>query len=146
MEVIKPDGTRAAKPGGEDTPPFSHRIIRWGALLNGYWDVEIMNAGKYEIKLMRWPEEAGKAIREGIPASTIPIPGGKPHEEGKSLDIDHARLEIQDYNNTIEIIDDMKSADFVVDLKQGKTKLKTWFTGKDNLSLGAYYVYIGKLD
>ncbi len=24
MEVVKPDGTRAARPGGEDTPPFSH--------------------------------------------------------------------------------------------------------------------------
>lgn len=146
MEVVKPDGTRAAKPGGEDTPPYSHKIVRWGALLNGYWDVEIMSAGKYEIKLMRWPEEAGRGIREGIPASTIPIPGGKPFREGKALDIDHARLEIQDYNNSISVTGEMKSATFVVDLKQGKTKLKTWFTGKDNLSLGAYYVSVSRMD
>jgi hypothetical protein len=40
----------------------------------------------------------------------------------------------------------MKSADFIVNLEQGKTKLKTWFSGKDNLSLGAYYVYISKVE
>lgn len=146
MEVVKPDGTRAANPGGEDTPPFAHSIIRRGALLNGYWDVEVMAAGKYEIKLMRWPVEAGRAIHEGIPASTTPIPGGRPFGEGKALDIDAARLEIQDFTDSMEVIDDMKSATFTVDLEKGKTKLKTWFTGKNNLSLGAYYVYISKLD
>ncbi|GAI73931.1 unnamed protein product, partial [marine sediment metagenome] len=146
MEVVKPDGTRAAKPGGEDTPPFAHSIIRRGKLLNGYWDVEIMSAGEYEIKLMRWPEEAGRAIREGIPASTTPIPGGKPFGEGKALDIDNARLEIQGFENSMTVTDEMKSAPFIVDLEKGKTKLKTWFTGKDDLSLGAYYVYISKAE
>jgi hypothetical protein len=146
MEVVKPDGTRAAKPGGEDTPPFAHSIIRRGKLLNGYWDVEIMSGGEYEIKLMRWPEEAGRAIREGIPASTTPIPGGKPFGEGKALDIDNARLEIQGFENSMTVTDEMKSAPFIVDLEKGKTKLKTWFTGKDDLSLGAYYVYISKAE
>lgn len=146
MEVVKSDGTRAAKPGGEDTPPFAHSIIRRGKLLNGYWDVEIMSGGEYEIKLMRWPEEAGRAIREGIPASTTPIPGGKPFGEGKALDIDNARLEIQGFENSMTVTDEMKSSPFIVDLEKGKTKLKTWFTGKDDLSLGAYYVYISKAE
>lgn len=145
MEVVKPDGTRAAKPGGEDTPPFSHNYMRRGTLLNGYWDVEIMSAGEYEIKLMRWPEEADKAIKEGIPASTIPIPGGQPFGEGKALDIENARLEIQDLENSMTVTDEMKSAAFVVNLDKGKTKLKTWFSGNDGLSLGAYFVYISKV-
>jgi arylsulfatase A-like enzyme len=145
MEVVKPDGTRAARPGGEDTPPFSHNYVRRGRLLNGYWDVEVMQAGTYEIKLRRWPEEADTAIREGIPASSIPIPGGKPFGEGNALDIRNARLEIQDFKDTMAVTDEMKSADFIVKLDKGKTKLKTWFSGEDGLSLGAYYVSIIKV-
>jgi len=87
MEVVKADGSRAAQPGGEDTPPFAHTIIRRGPLLNGYWDIDVLKAGKYKIELMRWPKEAGRAIREGIPASVVEIPGGKPFGAGKALDI-----------------------------------------------------------
>jgi hypothetical protein len=144
MGVVNAEGKRAAKPGGEDTPPFAHSIIRRGVLRNGYWDVKILKSGKYMIELMRWPKEADRAIRAGIPASTIPIPGGKPFPAGKALDIDKARLEIQDFQKSISVTDEMKSASFLVDLQKGNTKLKTWFTGKDNLSLGAYYVYISR--
>lgn len=146
MEVIKADGTRAARPGGEDTPPFAHSIIRRGQLRNGYWDVEVMTAGKYKLELMRWPKEANRVIREGIPASTIPIPGGKPFSEGKALDIDNARLQIQDFDKNLLVTEEMKAAEFVLDLKPGKTKLRTWFTGDEGLSLGAYYVYVTLVD
>ncbi len=146
MGVVKPDGTRAAKPGDEDTPPFAHSIIRRGPLLNGYWDVEVMTSGKYRFELMRWPKEAEKAIREGFPASAIPIPGGQPFGEGIALDISGARLKIQDHDEKIDVSGTMKSADFVLDLENGKTKLQTWFTLNDSLSLGAYYVYVSKLD
>jgi len=146
MEVVKADGTRAAKPGGEDTPPFAHSIIRRGPLLNGYWDIEIMNPGKYKVELMRWPKEAGRAIREGIPASTVAIPGGKPFSAGNALNIEKARLQIQDFDSTMQVTDEMKAASFELDLEKGKTKLKTWFTGEEDLSLGAYYVCISKID
>jgi hypothetical protein len=145
MGVVKPDGTRAAKPGDEDTPPFAHSIIRRGALLNGYWDVEVMSGGKYRFELMRWPKEAGRSIKEGIPASTTPIPGGQPFGGGIALDITGARLKIQDQDESINVSENMKSADFVLNLEKGKTKLQTWFTMGDGLSLGAYYVYVSAL-
>ncbi|MFT7035642.1 MAG: hypothetical protein ACJA2S_004166 [Cyclobacteriaceae bacterium] len=40
----------------------------------------------------------------------------------------------------------MKAASFNINLEKGKTKLQTWFTGEEGLSLGAYYVYISKMD
>jgi hypothetical protein len=40
----------------------------------------------------------------------------------------------------------MASAEFILDLKKGKTRLNTWFTGDDGLSLGAYWVYVSKLE
>lgn len=146
MGVVKPDGTRAAKPGEEDTPPFAHSIIRKGPLLNGYWDVEVMASGKYRFELMRWPKEADRSINKGFPASTIPIPGGQPFGEGIALDIVGARLMIQNQDEKVNVTENMKSADFVLDLKKGKTKLQTWFTMGDGLSLGAYYVCVSKLD
>ena len=57
MEVVKPDGTRAANPGGEDTPPFAHPQMRRGWQRNGYWDIEVVRDGKYRFELMRWPKE-----------------------------------------------------------------------------------------
>ena len=146
MEVVKADGTRAADPGEEDTPPFAHSIIRRGPQLNGYWDVEILNSGKYRVELMRWPREAGRAIREGIPASTTPIPGGQPFAEGKALDIENARIEIQGHDKSVSINEEMKAVTFELNLEKGKTLLRTWFTGANGLSLGAYYVYITMLE
>ncbi len=67
-------------------------------------------------------------------------------ERAKLLDIENARLEIQDFENSMPVTDEMKAAAFVVDLDKGKTKLKTWFTGKNELSLGAYYVSIKKVE
>lgn len=146
MGVVKPDGTRAAQPGQEDTPPFAHSIIRRGPQLNGYWDIEVLTSGKYKFELMRWPKEARRSLREGIPASTIPIPGGEPFGKGNALDINGARLKVQDYDELVDVTEEMNSADFVINLKKGKTKLNTWFTGPDDLSLGAYYVYINSIE
>jgi arylsulfatase A-like enzyme len=145
MGVVKPDGTRAAKAGEEDTPPFAHSIIRKGPLLNGYWDIEVMSSGKYKIELLRWPMEADRALREGISASTIPIPGGQPFGNGNALDIVGARLNIQQCDESAVVTEKMKSTDFVVNLEKGKTKLQTWFLCGNGLSLGAYYVYISAL-
>ncbi|MEE4215865.1 MAG: hypothetical protein V2I34_12425, partial [Bacteroidales bacterium] len=145
MEVVLPDGTRAARPGGEDTPPFAHTQIRRGWQRNGYWDIQVEKDGKYQFELMRWPKEAGRNLRESIPASTLPIPGGEPFGPGIALDIRSAKLQVQDFKGEIPVTDGMFSASFEVDLKEGKTKLQTWFTGPEGLSLGAYYVYITRL-
>jgi arylsulfatase A-like enzyme len=144
MEVIKADGTRAASPGGEDTPPFAHPQMRRGWQRNGYWDIEVLREGKYKIELARWPEEAGRTIIDGIPASNVPIPGGEPFGEGIALEIKNATLMIQDFDSTVPVMEEMKTAEFTVALRKGKTKLRTWFTGDEGLSLGAYWVYISK--
>jgi hypothetical protein len=146
MEVVKQDGTRAAKPGGEDTPPFAHPQMRRGWQRNGYWDIEVVRDGKYKFELMRWPKEAGRNITEGIPPSTVPIPGGEPFREGLALNIRNARLQIQDFDGTVPVTEDMKAAEFTVNLKSGKTRLQTWFTGAEGLSLGAYYLYISRIE
>lgn len=146
MEVVKADGTRAASPGGEDTPPFAHPQMRRGWERNGYWDIEVEKYGTYTFELMRWPKEAGRKLREGIPASNVPIPGGEPFGPGMALHINDASLQIKDFDSTIPVNDTMMAASFTIDLEQGKTRLKTWFTGDDGLSLGAYWVYVSLME
>jgi arylsulfatase A-like enzyme len=142
MGVVATDEKEAVPPGEQIVPPHSHARIRSGVLINGYWDIEVEKSGEYLIELLRWPKEAGKGIREGIPASTIPIPGGRPFPKGVALDIKKARLQIQDFDSTVVVTDNMKAAEFIVDLESGKTRLRTFFTGDEGLSLGAYYVYV----
>jgi hypothetical protein len=146
MEVVNEHGIRAARPGGEDTPPFAHPQMRRGWQRNGYWDIEVLTEGNYTIGLARWPEEAGRTITAGIPASTQPIPGGEPFGEGKALEIKSARLQVQDFDRTLAVTQEMTTAEFSVPLKEGKTRLRTWFTGDEGLSLGAYWVYISKVE
>jgi len=136
------EGSKSPPPGVQVPTSHSHGRIRRGYQANGYWDIEVERSGKYKIELMRWPKEAGKGITEGIPASTIQIPGGRPFPKGVALNIRNARLQIQDFDSTVAVTDNMKAAEFTVDLEPGKTRLKTFFTGDEGLSLGAYYVYI----
>lgn len=140
------DKTKIIQDNGDYFVPYDQTIIRKGPLLNGYWDINVLTSGKYKIDLMRWPKEANKSIREGILASTVAIPGGEPFGAGIALDINKAQLKIQEFDKTINVTETMESAEFVVDLNKGKTSLHTCFAGPDDLSLGAYYVYINKIE
>lgn len=40
--------------------------VRGGTVCNGYWEVDVRNAGSYEFELRRWPREAGHALADGI--------------------------------------------------------------------------------
>ena len=54
-------------------------------------------------------------------------------------------LEDVDFRFNYELIDheqDDKGVIFTMHLKKGPTALHTWFKGKDNTMLSAYYVYV----
>lgn len=46
---------------------------------------------------------------------------------------------------TLIVTKDMRSANFILNLDKGKTRLYKWLTGNDGLSLGAYYVCINRI-
>ena len=129
---------------GEERTPWNHYMIRDGILLNGYWDIDVKSAGDYVFELRRWPRETDNEICSGLPASDIPIPGGKPFGPGKALDIKNASIQISEIKETRTVNPEDKFARFKITLPPGKTRLKSWFTGDNDLSLGAYYVYISK--
>ena len=61
-----------------DTTPWNQSLVRMASerhSVPGYWNVNVVAAGPYEIRLRRWPEEADTAIDAPLP----PAPGESPH-------------------------------------------------------------------
>ncbi len=145
MGVVRADGTPAINEDGEETPVFAHSQVRNGAQLNGYWDIDVRTAGEYNIELRRWPREADLEICGGLPASTIPIPGGKPFGPGKALKITEASVKIGNQQESKKVEPGDKSIIFKITLTEGKYQLNTRFSNNQDISMGAYYVYLNKL-
>jgi len=119
--------------------------IRRGVLKNGYWLIDVARAGKYEIELRRWPKEA-----DGTVSGTLP------DGSGTALPINQAMLFISGHNHlkisekksyqfeglTKRVNPKDKGVTFTMNLKKGPAALHTWFKGRDELMLSAYYVYM----
>ncbi|WP_111709395.1 arylsulfatase [Lutibacter citreus] len=117
--------------------------IRKGQSANGYWNIEIVEDGEYEIRCSRWPAEAKTPIRAGLPkheTMTITYP------EGKALPIASAQIKVGDASKSIKIENSDLFASERFILSKGKYKLKTTFFDKDGeLVCGAYYTYLYKI-
>ncbi len=105
----------------------------------GYWDVIVGQAGSYEIELRRWPEESRKKLIEPFDNSLSMKKSARP--------IAKAQLLIQDIDQTIETKPEETVARFVVQLKDGKTKLTTNLMDVDGKSLAsAMYVKVKRIN
>jgi arylsulfatase A-like enzyme len=105
--------------------PWNQGHIRSGPHVSGFWAVSIVEDGKYEFTLRRWPEEQ---------------PG--------PLDATLARLQIGDQNVTEKTDVDAECVTFQLDLPKGRTRLQTWLTnesGETPKTRGAYFVYVRRL-
>lgn len=121
--------------------------IRRGVLKNGYWLIDVARAGEYEIELRRWPKEA-----DGTVSGTLP------DGSGTALPINQAMLFVSGHNHlkisekksyqfeglTKRVNPKDKGVTFTMNLKKGPTALHTWFKGKNELMLSAYYVYVNR--
>ena len=125
-------------------PPWNQQQVRDGKQANGFWAVEVARAGNYDISLRRWPEEVNQSINGFIPAGG-PIPGGVPYSKGKAIRVTEARLKIADFDETKNVHLADSEVKFRVELKPGKTRLKTWLMDDRNHSRGAYFVYVRRI-
>lgn len=121
--------------------------IRRGVLKNGYWLIDVARAGEYEIELRRWPKETDGTIN-----------GTLPDGSGTALPINQAMLFMSGHNHlriaekkayqfeglTKRVNPKDKGVTFTMNLKKGPTALHTWFKGKNELMLSAYYVYVNR--
>jgi len=143
LGCVRPDGSPAVNGANEETPPWHQVHARRGTQINGYWNIYIKTQGLYEFELRRWPRELDLEICKGCPASGTP-PGGEPYPPGIFLKIESATIQVGNQTKSLPVTTKDKAITFRVNLPKGKTQLKTWFRGK-NISLGAYYVYVNKI-
>lgn len=91
--------------------------------INGFWELEVVTSGKYQIKLSRYPPDNPQPMKTTKARVDI---------GGKSLEID------------CDVTD--ASATFEVDLKKGPARLQTWLTDAETKSnRGAYFVTVTAL-
>lgn len=117
--------------------------VRWGEQKNGYWNLEVEQAGTYTFELFRWPVESGLKLTEASPAADLE----DGHlDEGVSMPIAAARILISREDFSVQVGPEDTSAVFTVGLEAGPTLLHTWFYDDKNHPLcGAYYVNIERI-
>lgn len=115
--------------------------VRRADLKNGWWEIEVARAGNYEFELRRWPRELDVPIRAGAPAAET-TDGS--FLEGRALPIARARMKVDlRVGQTKSVGPKTKAVKFTTWLKQGRSRLYTWFDDERRQSVvGAYYVYV----
>ncbi|WP_343328569.1 arylsulfatase [Polaribacter staleyi] len=128
--------------------PWNQIYIRKGTIGTGYWSVDILKTGKYEVSLRRYPLESNLAINATTPAITKEQLQGleKDIPEGKNLNYVKATIE---FKNQLKLEKDVHlndlSTTFTVSLKAGKTKFLANFLDNKNVPNSVYYAYIKKI-
>ena len=115
--------------------------IRQGLACNGYWAVDVAEPGEYALELRRWPREEDKSITVGLPGECTDWYHG-----GTALPLKTACVRIGDQEVTQEINPDAKHITFTLRLEAGETRLRTFLTDGAGLSIGAYYVYVTRVN
>ncbi|MBT3291150.1 MAG: arylsulfatase [Victivallales bacterium] len=117
--------------------------VRWAVRKNGYWHLDVEQAGEYEFELRRWPRESGLALTETC-GKTVVTDGEMP--EGKALPIARARIFIQGRKLVQRLEKGADCATFRLHLDAGLAYLHTWFDDAgDQPICGAYYVHVTRL-
>ena len=98
---------------------WNHRQVRRGMIGNGYWAVDVAEAGQYLITLRRWPAYLDDQI-----------------------EATHARLKIGGSDYETDVLTESSTATFSVTLEPGPTTLQTWLTLPNGETRGAYYVNV----
>lgn len=119
------------------------RQVRRADLKNGWWELEVAQAGEYEFSLRRWPADSGLAIRDGVDATTVT--DGE-LVAGRALDLKGARMAIGSFSGSKPIAEEAGEVTFRTRLEAGPTRLYTWFDDAFGQAvLGAYYVHVKRL-
>ena len=146
-------------------------LVRQGLICNGYWEVEIAEAGTYRFDLRRWPSEEGAGIAAGL-AGGEPVgwtqlsiePPSEPCETdhscapegswkdrirwggGVAIPVRRARIAVAGVEASTDVGQFDECASFTLSLPRGPAHLQTWLETADGRVQGAYYVYVERVE
>lgn len=131
----------------EDLPPWHQKHIRAGLVNNGWWALDVAEAGTYEISLYRWPPSLNLPYNAEVPAGN-PVPGGEPYAEGQVIALRGFQIWVNDQQVAGASAEARETSLVVpgVELEAGHTKLRTRIDTDDPTEdLGAYYVTVERI-
>ncbi len=137
---------------------YNHKQCGSGESLDGYWNIEVAEAGKYDIEIRRWPREAA------APFSSIPdvsqkkidaynLHGGvevgvytQRAELLRAIPVSDVSLTVGDhFNRSKKVAVTDEQVTFTVKLPKGETTVESVFYDATGEKLtNAYYVYVRK--
>ncbi len=111
----------------------------------GFWNVNVVEAGEYEIRLRRWPEESNAAIDARLRPGD-PVPGVDAYRTAPGKDIHPTKVSIKigDVSATKPVEAGAQEVAFDLKLPAGETQMSAVFESKDGEVHGAYYAYVTK--
>ena len=115
----------------------------------GHWAVKVVNAGRYEISVRRWPVEANQPITAALPPGAN-VPGASPAfraRHGVVIPATTATLRIDGRDIASEPVSATDTAiAFTTTLTAGSHQLAPVFVTADGNEVGAYYAVVRKLN
>ncbi len=126
--------------------PWNQRHIRQatnGDKNTGFWNVNVVADGEYEICLRRWPVESDQPIDSPLaPGMAVPGQPAFRTESGVAIHPIKAMIKIANVEETIDVAGGQLEAKFDVQLPAGKSRFTATFEAADGERHGAYYVYV----
>jgi len=124
------------------------RMAQNSKAVTGFWNVNVVANGNYEVRIRRWPVETSAAIDQKLPPGAD-VPGQTPYrgKPGKPVPAVRATLTIGDETwKSSKINSGDQETVFNVALKAGKTRLSSLFFTADGTQYGGYYAYVKRLN
>lgn len=111
----------------------------------GFWYVNVVEDGDYEIALRRWPKEVDQPIDSALPPGE-PVPGEKPFRAttGKKISPNTATLQVGDLKASLPIPAGATEVVFKTKLSKGQTRMTALLSTEEGEVYGAYFVYVTK--
>ena len=133
----------------KESTPWNQSLVREaldtpGA--TGYWNVNVVAAGEYEIRLRRWPAEADMAIDAPLPpAADVPGESAFRTSPGKAVPAVKASVQIGEVMAESPVRPGAKEVLLRMELPAGNARMTALLTTREGETVGAYYAYAKKL-
>ena len=111
---------------------------------DGFYSVEVMEAGAYDFSMSRYPPESNLAFNASA-ASEPTTPSNDGFVAGKVLNINEVIIEFEGVYQKQKVNPTLPSASVRAKLPKGKGKLKTWFILDSGIKIHAYYTLVKKV-
>ena len=128
---------------------WNQNQVRAGLRYNGYWELHVSASGRYSFELRRWPREENRGLSAGIPGKALTLSEmtfDSGYGGGEAIEIDLARIKVGTQSAETSVRHDAKGVAFEFELENGPLHLQTFLVPRSGAQLGAYYVYISKLN